>query len=311
MKNYFKNTHKKDEISDDLQFEKIASDVKISFDEKRLEQSRNIIWSRIASRIYDEQNVSKNLSFYRNIVRWSAAASIIIAVTLIFNINIGDKDIVYVTSANKTNDNMQVMLPDGSNVWLSPNSTIAYPQTFEDKTRQVKLEGEAFFDIVKTEDKRFVVATSVVDITVLGTRFNVNTNHLVEDAVDVVLESGKVALNSSGDNSDNYLAVLEPGEKAHISRKQDITISKVDVYMYTCWKDNYLVLQSQTFENMILMLSKKYNANIIIKSEVLCQERFSGRFNHMDNITEVFDIIDKSLPIKYEYINNVWYISSK
>ncbi|MCX6223085.1 MAG: FecR domain-containing protein [Bacteroidia bacterium] len=106
----------------------------------------------------------------------------------------------------------QIVLPDGSSVWLNAESTIKFKVPFDESTRDVSLIGEAYFEVKKNPDVPFVVQSGKVQVKVLGTKFNCKA-YTEENDIEVVLAEGKVSFNTEGGAQDRE-KVMKPGDRA-------------------------------------------------------------------------------------------------
>lgn len=213
-----------------------------------------------------------------------------------------------ITVRNDSENQSHLILPDGSGVWLYYGAVISYPKEFKNNCRNVKLDGEAFFDVVRDETSPFIVTSDLLKVEVLGTRFNVAA---CDKTAQVVLESGSVNIGRLENGRIVRKVLLHPGEMGRVNSGDDrISVEKVDVQLYTSWKDIYLNVKAQRFEDVVNMLAKRYNTAIRIADRNLRDERFSGRFSQEQSLEEIFDIINRMIPIRYAFVDNEWIIRS-
>lgn len=215
----------------------------------------------------------------------------------------------WITVANRMDNQRHLILPDGSAVWLNDGATLRYPRQFEKNGREVRLDGEAFFDVVRDETSPFVVRSELLLVEVLGTRFNVDAS---QSKVQVVLESGSVNLGRIENDRVVRQALLHPGEAATVCDSHDgIEVEEVDVMLYASWKDYYLVVKSQCLGDVARILSKRYRTNIRVEDARIRDERFSGRFSQDQSLDEIFGVIDLMMPIDYRFDGESWIITAK
>lgn len=287
---------------------RIVAGIKVRMDQKSLETAEEATWTKISAGMHTQTELEKQSRFYR-LRYYVAAASIILLLTGTFITLKVWKEPAIMIVMNTAKEGKQITLPDSSKVWLFYGAKIKYPEHFDSRQREVTLEGEAFFDVVKEKGRQFRVMTDVIQITVLGTRFDVKTDDKNRNA-QVVLESGSVRL--SGQNSPDASVILKPGEMGTlIEGEKQIQIDEVDVRLYTSWKDEYLNIKSQSLENVAFMLSKRYHADIRIEGDTLKNEVFSGRFCKDQSLEEVFEIIDMMIPVHYELRAGVYWLVPK
>lgn len=198
---------------------------------------------------------------------------------------------------NQGKEALLFTLPDESQVWLGGGAILRYPDKLTGRNREVYLEGEAFFDVKKDNGRTFQVLTDVVEVTVLGTRFDVKALK-TENTAEVVLESGSVKLNER--NNTEEAVVLRPGEMGRVNQQSGIEVRHVDLQLYTTWKDKYMNIESQKMENVMFMLSKRYHTEIRIEGEELKAEIFSGRFDIEQSLENIFETINLITPIHFQ-----------
>ncbi|MBL1409814.1 FecR family protein [Sphingobacterium faecale] len=155
----------------------------------------------------------------------------------------------------------QVVLPDGSHVWLNAASSIRYPTRFSKDVRRVELEGEAYFEVKKGQVP-FVVSTAGPEIRVLGTAFNVMA-YSDEPYTQTTLVEGSVRLTSSA----GAIRELVPGMQA-IADRQGIRVQEVDVVDYTSWKDGIITLEKQTLSQIFRQLGRWYDVEFVVERGV-------------------------------------------
>ena len=183
-------------------------------------------------------------------------------------------------------------LPDGSSLWLNGGSAISYASNFK-HNRTVELQGEAFFDVVKSHAP-FTVKTKSGRVEVLGTAFNVQA--YTEGEFTTTLERGKVKiLNAEG----KPLGSLEPGEQVQLIDNKFVK-DQVDTQIYTSWKDGKLIFVRETFPVTMRRLERWFNVDIEYSSDDFEGLWFSGTIEN-ESISEVMDIICKVAPVTYSY----------
>ncbi|HBL78417.1 MAG: hypothetical protein A2W90_07680 [Bacteroidetes bacterium GWF2_42_66] len=192
----------------------------------------------------------------------------------------------------------QVVLPDGSLVWLNSGSRISFPAVFNSKSRDVELKGEAFFEVVKNEKVPMVVSTPNLNVKVYGTKFNLKA--FEEDKiVETALLEGKISV-FSGKGKQEYF--LEPGQAASFSiQNQKLQISKVDdMSVYTGWRDGKLIFNDESFAGILQKLERWYNVDIQLTDPELGNYSLYATFFD-ENIEQVLEIFSNSIPISVEY----------
>ncbi|MGJ5643065.1 FecR family protein [Formosa sp. S-31] len=203
---------------------------------------------------------------------------------------------------------LEVTLSDGTTVFLNAGSSLRFPVKFMPTgKREVFLSGEAYFDVTKNKDQPFIVSASELDVTVLGTKFNVSA-YKEDQTTAVVLVEGAVALNSQ--ETENK-TLLNPGYKGALN-KQDasktISVSKVNTAIYTSWMQDRLVFRDMPFENITKKLERQYNVVISVEDDILKKEPFSATLDY-ENIETVLSYFKDLYNMNYRIENNTIYIN--
>jgi len=181
-----------------------------------------------------------------------------------------------------------VRLPDGTQVWLNSGTSLKYPAKFDHSSRQVFLDGEAYFSVSHNERKPFTVFAGNFSLTVLGTSFNVDA-YSEDPNSSVTLVEGSVVLQ---DNKASWKKKLYPGQMATIGRKEKApTIVDTNTDFYTSWKEGKVVFKSETFEEIANKLERWYNVEINFEDPGLKRLKFSGTFLKYKPIEQVFSSI--------------------
>jgi len=195
----------------------------------------------------------------------SAAAAVAFFV-LVIRFFVPTSNVVLVSEA-PVDQKKEVVLPDGSIVWLNKNSSIEYPNNFT-SNREVFLTGEAFFDVTKNNGKPFTVKTKELTVQVLGTRFVV-TDYNDEKNAEAVLETGKIKLKVE---EKGEVFTLQPGQMVtHNCENGETQLQNVDVHQFTDWIKNSLVFENTSMKNVITQLEKWYGIKIECTDEIILQ----------------------------------------
>jgi ferric-dicitrate binding protein FerR (iron transport regulator) len=193
----------------------------------------------------------------------------------------------------------QLSLSDGTQIWLNAETTLRYPVTFSDKTREVFLEGEAFFEIAKNSDWPFIVNTSDIKVNVLGTSFNIRA-YKDEDVTSATLVSGKVSLIQAGNEQEFYLT---PSDQAVVS-KQETRIHKVNVDQFIAWKNGRILFEGNTLEEIFVDLSRWYNIETGFADEDLKNLRFNIDVIRYSEFNKILEIVELTKKVKFEIKGN-------
>ena len=188
----------------------------------------------------------------------------------------------------------EVVLPDGSNVWINSGSTLTYDKHFNGKERSVHLQGEAYFEVPENKKRPFIVHTKHITVQALGTSFNVRS-YETDSLASAVLLEGKVKVSASG-----HETILSVNERATFDkRKQTLLADRVEALNFIEWKNGNIYFSNQTYDEIARALSRIYNVEIQFASEQLRPMRFSGTLGS-SGIKNALDILSMTSPMYYE-----------
>lgn len=257
----------------------------------------------------DSYKKSQNLPFYRKAFQQlSKIAAILLLPLLIISswYFLADRKFfakegktIYAEIFSPLAARIRFELPDGSTGWLNSGSTLKFPVKFRGTQREVKLSGEGFFDVVKNSEKPFVVKTSDMNITALGTKFNVLA--YPDDKIhEVTLESGKVVVEKiSGSGEPVKFVELQPDHQLVISRKTGILDTReVIAEKYTSWKEGKLIIRNDPMSEVVKRIGRWYNVEIELKDKELESYRYRATFEN-ETFSEVLKLLELTSPIDY------------
>ncbi len=203
------------------------------------------------------------------------AAALLITFSLYFLWSSREKgtaaaDFVSISAAK--NQKQQIVLPDGSKVWLNSGAELKYPKVFKGKTRPVYLSGEGYFDIRHDASKPFLIHTSNVLTTVLGTAFNIKEDQKLQ-TIEVTVTRGKVSVAQKG----KMLAILTPNRQLSLNLLTGKPTEKiVNAKGVVAWQHADLVFDDITLADAALQLEQHFQVKITFSNERLKGCRFSG-----------------------------------
>ena len=188
-----------------------------------------------------------------------------------------------------------ITLEDGTRVWINAQTILKYPVSFVGEHREVILQGEAYFEVVK-DVRPFVVKTDGVDVEVLGTCFNVNTYN--QDIIETTLQEGCVCVkvHTTGEK-----LILKPNEMAEFQKSKGMIIKKsVDSYVNTAWKDGKFVFENETIEEIMQRLGRKYDFDIRYENENVKKQEFTGIIEYFPDVRNILHLIEGTATVVFE-----------
>ncbi len=250
------------------------------------------------TRIIERINHKPALRMFKQAMK--IAAVVLFAVTLgvagyIAGNSYGEK-VQYYTVISPKGERTNITLPDGSDVWLNSGSKLTYSSAFNRGNRELQLEGEAFFNVAKNRDLEFVVKTSDLEVTALGTIFNVMA-YANERKVETTLEEGRVSIKTIH-NRKAYM--LTPGRKlTYYKDQKKVARVPVETYLYTSWVDGIYRFKDETFAEISRKLERMYDVAIAIENDELKHYRYTGDFSKNQSIEQVLEIIRVTTRFNY------------
>ena len=256
----------------------------------------NKAWERFQNRLAAQNEFPKSLRHKR--FSWmKVAASLIliaglgIAAYFLVNKNNEPKEMIAQSGQNPLVDT----LPDGSVITLNKKSIVTYPSKFKGNKRAIALKGEAFFNVAPDKKKPFVVSVNDVQVTVVGTSFNIKSEN---GNTEVVVESGIVQVTKSGKTVE-----LIAGEKIVISTDDSSAIKEaVSDKLYNYYRTKEFVCDDTPLWKLVQVLNEAYDADIVIGRKELSDKKLTTTFNNesLDQVLEVIKLTFDITVIKKE-----------
>ncbi|MCE5225454.1 MAG: FecR domain-containing protein [Porphyromonadaceae bacterium] len=188
-----------------------------------------------------------------------------------------------------------VILPDGTSVWLNSETTIKYPGNFDKHIRNVVLNGEAYFDVTKNKKSPFVVTTNKGRIEVLGTSFNVE-DYADSKIFETTLMKGsvKVSTLSSPENP----VILSPATKS-VLKNDKLVLEQVASFNSYRWKEGLICFKNDSFSFIMSQLEKNFGITIVVENSEVNKYKYTGKFRQTDGIDYALRILQKDISFTY------------
>lgn len=277
-----------------FELQRLYDDMKASvMPENKIALAEEFLMDRIAAECH-QMKVHR----MRRLMRYVAAVVIIFALgsTVWFSFNHGLFNDEMVIAKASDGKELKVTLPDGTRVWLNKTASIKYPRQFNGDTRDVYLQGEAYFEVKKNPKKPFTVNSDVMSVRVLGTIFDFRTNKQ-EHLAEVSLIQGKVQVK--GNNSEG-MVIITSGQKARLDgATRQLTVSQVDARLDAVWHDDKIPFENANVNDICHTLEQLYGVKVYIDSNIDIHHTYSGVIKYRDSISTVLVSLQNTLPIKY------------
>lgn len=202
------------------------------------------------------------------------------------------RDIIYNKIETPLGGKYQINLPDGSKVWLNSASSLRFPALFSGNTREVELDGEAFFDVAKNKNKPFKVITKDQIVEVLGTQFNINS-YGDEEAIKTTLIEGSVKIIYKDE-----VVLLAPGQQFQPNILKPKVV-EADTEEVVAWKNGYFLFKNEDIRSIMRKLSRWYNVEVSYVGEIP-EVGFGGNISTSKDITEVLDVLQLTNAVHFK-----------
>ncbi len=288
-------------------------------------------WDNLKVRMEKNKNIELNTATtktYTKLFRYAAFIAVLTCIGFFayrYSSKIFNRKTEITFTEIKTSDGQkkEIGLPDGTKVWVNSGTSLKYSSDFGQVSREISLQGEAYFDVKRDTSKMFIVRAENITIKVLGTSFNVKCYPELK-TIETTVISGTVSLESTEKAEGKDIVILNKKEKATFLKNQQkmyitknqkddqkstvepielkkLAISDEESDYIASWKDQSLSFNNESFEEMAFKLQKWYNVKIIIKDDKLKNYRYKGKFDNIKSIFEVLQVIKLTTPISYEY----------
>lgn len=199
---------------------------------------------------------------------------------------------------NKTKSIQRLMLEDGSIVWLNPNSKIVYPKKFLTASRELRMDGEAFFEVKPDVKRPFIIYSNDIVTRVWGTSFLVRASEGVPGEVSVVTGKVSVRLHQQDDNS---AIMLMPDQKVTYSKAANMLKKEEELKnsAVRIWQKTTLSFDNIPLKDVLQTLDKKFGVNISTTDEALLNYSLKADFTDQ-SLPAILEMLEKSLGLKYE-----------
>lgn len=249
----------------------------------------------------ENQSAAGRKIVWMNVMKYAAAilVTMVVSVFSAYYFYSSESDVknfvVYADKGRRSN----LVLPDGTKVWLNSDSKLEYDNTYGVKERKIRLTGEAYFEVAKDKEHRFLVSTGLMDVEALGTAFNVQS-YPNEDEITTTLLEGKVKISTPGQE-----AILLPNQQACFGKSSNgLSVIEVENAKYSnSWTKGEFAFNGATLEEIANELSRMYNMEIKFDSDEIKEYNFSGVIKN-NSLTNVLEIISLTSPVVYEVVND-------
>ncbi len=196
-------------------------------------------------------------------------------------------EVLYNTMTTPNGRQYNLVLADGSKVWLNAASSVNFPTSFPGDERKVSITGEAYFEIAHNPSKPFIVSVKGVEINVLGTKFNVMA-YTDEGVIKATLLEGKISVQNNSDKN-----LLSPGQQAEIKKGEMFINNNVSIEEAIAWKNGAFYFQSVDIINLMRQVARWYDVEVVYSGEKP-KDRFTGSISRNVNLSQFLKMLEYS-----------------
>jgi transmembrane sensor len=212
--------------------------------------------------------------------------------------------LAYNTISTPIGGQYQVILPDGSKVWLNAMSSIKFPVSFSTlKERRIELSGEAYFEVEHDKEHPFKVITTKQEVEDLGTQFDVSA-YADEAVTKTTLLGGSVKITAG-----NNTSLLKPGQQAKLIN--NITVAEVNTQAVIAWKNGYFMFDDERLEDVMRQVSRWYNIKVVYTDENLKNETFGALSTRFANISILLNMMEQTGNVHFKINGSTITVSGK
>lgn len=269
-------------------------------------------WELLRKNISVGQTGKHSVPLYRQLFKYAAVVLLLLATAATtYWLTDRFKSSRYVEMAEMFvpyGESKQVVLPDGSSVWVDAGTLLVYPKDFTDAdTRTVYLTGQASFSVQKNPQQPFIVKTTYLDVQALGTVFTVEA-YPNDSCSMATLEEGSVLVAVKEGNIQPVL--LKPDQQLVYSHTaQTLRVKSVDISLYQKERSGYLIFENISFDRLMASLERKFNVTIHYNSQKFAGEYYNVKFSPDETMDDVLTILQQLVGIRYKVKGNVVFIN--
>jgi transmembrane sensor len=206
----------------------------------------------------------------------------------------GDETTGYHTLSVPRGSQYQLLLGDGTRVWLNAESTLRYPVAFTGKERKLELKGEGYFEVAKNARKPFIVALvrqgkELATVTALGTKFNINA-YESDPLIRTSLEEGSIQVDAKG-----VSRIVQPGEQAII--KDGIQITQTDIQAAVAWKNGQFLFRDATIYAIGEQIRRWYDVEVTYKDTIPLH--FNATIGRHETLSRLLQILEGTGQVRF------------
>lgn len=188
----------------------------------------------------------------------------------------------------------QVILPDGTKVWLNSESSISYPNRFSKEERYVEIVGEAYFEVASDKQRPFFVKSAHQKIEVLGTHFNINA-YSDEESTSTTLLEGSIRVHTN----DSKTTILKPNQQSVLNNNDELAVISVQAEDVMAWKNGRFVFNNADIQSVMRIVSRWYDVDVEYRNGVP-KKTIGGDVSKFENISQLLEVLEATGGVHFE-----------
>lgn len=271
------------------------------------ERETKLAEKRLFNRLAQERLPQRRIGKMRNLLKYAAALTILLLVGggvgyWAYHL-IPSQEMRTIQARDEV---QQVTLPDGSKVWLNRSTTLTYPAQFPKNERCVHMDGEAYFEVTKNEQKPFIVASEAMQVRVLGTTFNFKSSQTCQ-LVEASLIEGEIEVRG---NRNEGMVILSPGQRAELNRANGrLLVKQVNTKLDATWYNGLIPFEKADIFTIAQTLEQFYPITIVFSADFKSDKTYSGALKKRGTIDSVLKSLNHAIPFNYKTKGDSLFIS--
>lgn len=282
-------------------------------DEKHMQEFLSLRYIYDATLWHDENSISLNEEYTQTLSHTSKRRKLVrelLKVAAVFVLGLGcyhlflssefgsSSNVALQSVYSPEGQRTEVILSDGTKVWLNAKSSLTFPDKFADNSRTVKLDGEAYFDVSHDAEKKFIVSTDLYDIKVHGTEFNVRAYSNNKDFETALIEGSIELLSTETDES----MMLVPNNRVYLENNE-LVVTELGSMDQFLWKKGILYFENMKVKDLFEKLELYYDVKIVVENQEVLQHQYTGKFWTKDGIDHLLKVLQLRHNFKYKKSN--------
>lgn len=300
MNSQKQSDHSWKDLSEEQLADKLTTQIRSQADLEAIRRRKGDVQDKIFLQIQQRKKLKE-----RRIVFVSIAASLLILFTVGYHFFMDshrNESMAWIEISTLKSVRDSVLLTDGSKIFMNGGSYLKYPSQFTGETREISFTGEGYFEVTKNTKRPFLVNTGLIEVKVLGTKFNLKA-YANDRSVETTLEEGHVQIKHS---ASDQMQDMRPNDCVTFDKQMNtFSIKQVDPFIASMWRTGKYTFHSTPFPEFVQTLERGFGVTFIIENQEVASRRFTGDFIRGESIDEILNILEISSKLNYRKEDNM------